>query len=200
MPKKSKKLARAEYFSDKALKAFKRGDLQTARKAFTASMSEYENLINKGRADLRADLAKTRMNFAVCLANLGEPATARPIYEITLNEYQALIEEGKVELRPDLAKTRTNFAICLRQLHEFGAARAAYQIAINEYEALIADGQTDELLYNLAIARTGLNICLPSIFDRPSTEGDKSPTTNQKAEGDKSPTTNTTNDSQIHKV
>jgi CHAT domain-containing protein/Flp pilus assembly protein TadD len=162
MPKKRQKPARAEHLFDKGFKAYQRGDFEVARKAFAASLSESENLIRKGRAELRPSLARTRMGYAACLDSLGEFEAARTVYQHILDEVQALIAEGRAELRPELASTRMNYANCLSELGEFEAARTAYQHNLGEYQALIVDGRA-ELRPKLAKTRVNYASCLYSL-------------------------------------
>ncbi len=126
-------------------------------------------MIADGRAELRPDLARTGMNYANCLSDLGELEAARTAYQQTQTEYQALIADGRAELRPDLAITGMNYAICLRQLGELEAARTAYQQTQTEYQALIADGRA-ELRPSLARTRYNLASCLEDIGDYSATE------------------------------
>ncbi|OQY48003.1 MAG: hypothetical protein B6247_25790 [Candidatus Parabeggiatoa sp. nov. 2] len=121
-------------------------------------------MIADGRADLRPDLARTRMNYANCLDSLGELEAARTASQHSLDEYQALIADGRAELRPELAGTRMNYALCLANLGELEAARTAYQHSLDEYQALIADGRAD-LRPGLALIRYNLANCLKHIGD-----------------------------------
>jgi CHAT domain-containing protein len=160
-PNFSKRIARAKALFDKGLKAGKRGDFKTARKAFESCVNEYQILVHKGQTHLQSELATTRMNLALCLADQGELASARTHYETTLNEFQSLIAQGRDDLRPELALTRVNLASCLYSQGELSLARTHYETTLDEYQSLIAQGR-DDLRPELAGTRVNLASCLYS--------------------------------------
>ena len=130
------KIARAKSLFKKGLNAYNQGDFRSARDAFAGSM-RYQALI----ADGRADLAKTRRNYAGCLYSLGELEAARTASQHSLDEYQALIADGRAELRPDLARARYNLASCLEQLRDYAATENQYQTSYAELQTLQQIGQ-----------------------------------------------------------
>ncbi|MEN8218755.1 MAG: CHAT domain-containing protein [Pseudomonadota bacterium] len=167
--KKSKKLSRANHLFSKGVNAYQRGDLKVARKAFMASLSEFQSLIDQGREDLRPELALTRMNLGCCLSEFGALSEAQQVYEVVLSEIQSLIDQGREELRPDLAKTRMNLGVCLRELGALSEAKQVCEAAQNEYQGLIDQGR-DDLRPDLALTRMNLGVYLNDIGALPEAQ------------------------------
>jgi len=156
------KETRASFLFHKGFNAYNRGEFQSARDAYAACADKAQTLVDEGHTEFRPDLAKTRVNLAVCLYSLGELALARTTFETTLNDYESLVEHGHFELTPDLAKTRMNLAVCLADLGELALARTTYEITLNDYESLIAQGRV-ELQPDLALIRMNLATCLQNV-------------------------------------
>lgn len=135
------KIAHAEALFNQGFEAYNQGNFQSARDAWAACVDERQKLVDEGHTELRPDLARTRMNLANCLANLGELALARTTYETTLTDYQSLIDQGRIELRPNLAKTHMNLAISLKGIQDFPASEIHYQEAFKLLQSLHKIGQ-----------------------------------------------------------
>jgi CHAT domain-containing protein len=167
--KKSKKLSRANYLFSKGVSAYQRGDLKVARKAFMASLSEFQNLIEQRREDLRPELALTRMNLGCCLSELGALSEAQQVYEVVLSEFQSLIDQGREDLRPELAKTHLNLGVCLRELGALSEAKQVCEAAQSEYQSLI-EQRREDLRPELALTRMNLGVYLNDIGALPEAQ------------------------------
>ena len=140
-PRVEDKIAHAKALFDQGFEAYDRGNFQSAREAYAACLDECQILVDEGHTDLQPKLAGTRMNLAICLADLGDLALARTTYETTLNDLENLIAQGRVELRHELAVTRLNLANCLKNIKDFPASETHYQEAFNLLQSLQKIGQ-----------------------------------------------------------
>ena len=142
------KLKLAESLSCQGVEAYDRGQFQAAHDAYTACLSEYQDLIKQGRTELLPSLARTRMNLGNCLRNLGNLPAARDAYENCLSDYQDLIKQGRTELLPDLALTRMNLGLYLSdEIGDYPAANIQYQASLK----ILQDLQTEGKLFTDAI-------------------------------------------------